>query len=164
MTSTEIIGTVASLLTVLGIGYSIGRWHEARRRRAGLAEQALAVLRSSLQGVRIVEITVSCAEVRPSGSLGVAVKVTNAADCEVPVWLGASLVDANGREYFQVDQDKSVILSNGTDVYRRDLTVPGETPPGEYTLVAAVWIGKRGHGRASLQLARISSPQRVRVV
>jgi hypothetical protein len=53
--------------------------------------------------------------------------------------LGASLVGADGKDYFSVADDRRLRVSAGTAAYRRFLDLSSLPRPGEYRLVVSAW-------------------------
>ena len=71
----------------------------------------------------------------------------------IEAWLGASLVDEFGREYFNVNQDVDVILQPGIRSYTRYLTIPAILTQGKYKIVGGVWLGKKSDVSNSRRIA-----------
>jgi hypothetical protein len=82
--------------------------------------------------------------------------INNKLDIEVPVWLGAHLRTygdtAGYREYFDIQEDRKVVLQPGDTTYHRYLTIKNDWPVGMYQLVAAVWYGIRAGPQNSINL------------
>jgi hypothetical protein len=158
MTHLELIGTLASLVTLGELGYLIGK----RRGRVADAEATLQHLSTILGSVTIEDVALSPPDVRPGGAVEVRVAVRNASAIQIPAWLGTTLVAPNRPEIFDPDQDKPIALRPGTHEYRRWLTVPGNAS-GEYSVIAGVWIGQVGSASNSVRVAVSDRSGRLRI-
>jgi hypothetical protein len=67
-------------------------------------------------------------------------------------WLGSSYLDATGHRHASQAHDKPINLINGVYPYRRDFTVPANSPLGDFKLGMNLWMGSPAPG---MQSARI---------
>jgi len=67
-------------------------------------------------------------------------------------WLGASYLNAAGVRHASKPHDKPINLINGVHPYRRDFTVPANSPLGDFKLGMTLWMGSPANG---MQSARI---------
>ena len=82
-----------------------------------------------------------------------------ATDC----WLGSSIKDSSGRYFNNRNEDQPITLMKGKNVYRRKLTVPKDTTPGDQTMSTNVWRGVVGDVSKSKFIVDLP-PKRVRIV
>lgn len=71
----------------------------------------------------------------------------------VEVWLGATVVDSQGAEHYNVTQDKTVLLEPGIHQYQRVLTLPLSAASGQACVYGGVWIGRCGDSSQSALIA-----------
>jgi hypothetical protein len=87
------------------------------------------------------------ATVAPGEIVDLEYRIRSASHRAFPVALGASLVAANGDEYFERAGDRFVRLTPGEGTYSRGLRVPLSVPDGSYRLIGAVWYPRIGRNR-----------------
>jgi|GEM_PF-4330754 len=100
--------------------------------------------------------------VRPPTSLVLRYYILSAQTTNVHVWLGADL-EAQGRYFYNTDEDKEVVLHPREQVVSRQLSVASDLPAGDYFLNAGIWQGARSDTRNSVKLASVQL-QNVRVL
>ena len=163
MTTIEAVGLITGLITLFETGYFVGK-RRGRKKRAFAEEELIANrLKQLLGSVCIRKLDCETQRVMPGQTLSIFLTVTNDAACTPEVWIGASLVHNTGREDYDTNQDKPVILEPGTKTYHRALTVPLTVADGDYSLVVAVWIGKFGKPEHSVRLDRFQYSEIVKV-
>jgi hypothetical protein len=69
------------------------------------------------------------------------------------IWLGAAFPDKNNKYFYNTAQDKPIRLLEGLHEYDRELTIPSDTPPGNYMLGASVWHGVLSDSTKATRLA-----------
>ncbi len=68
--------------------------------------------------------------------------VNNTTEKIFKVWLGASILDRLGKEYFNATQDEEIILKISSGTYTRYLTIPSDASVGDYRVIGGIWYGK----------------------
>lgn len=153
----EFIGGVASVVALIEIGYLAGKWRAGRVRRANEDELIAGRLQSVLGAVRISHLDCAPHSVTGGQTISITYHVQSEVRFPYEVWLGASAIDSNNQEYWDASQDKSVVLEQGQQTYKRDLTIPSGVSLGKQLLIGTVWVGKRCHTEQSIQIDRAES-------
>jgi len=104
--------------------------------------------------VVIISLRVDENRVSRGKTLKIRYVVNSSDDVAGDIWLGASLWDANKKQFSNVHQDKSVSLLKGTHEYDRDLTIPTDALLGKRSLGANVWHGVVGDSAKSVIVAK----------
>ncbi|HXH93790.1 MAG TPA: hypothetical protein VNN25_19580 [Thermoanaerobaculia bacterium] len=164
MTPTETVGLIVGLIAIIEAGYVSGKWRASKQRHAMLDEAVAARIRQLLGAVEIRGLTSNSQEASPGQTIRISYDVFSKAEFPYQVWLGASILAADGTEYFDQSQDKEITLEPGLTNQSRYLTVPGDVLAGSYNLYGAIWLGARAITENSITLARMksSSPLLVR--
>jgi hypothetical protein len=82
---------------------------------------------------------------------------------DVAIWLGASICIAPGAWLNNQEQDEVITLERGLRRYRRPLTVPDTTRPGEYGFNAELWFGPKSDPRRSYAIQRKWTAGQIRI-
>jgi hypothetical protein len=154
MTNLEAIGFLASIITIFEAGYVIGAWRANKRRKSAEDELIANRLRQVLGSVRIKKVECDSKDLFTGQIIPVSLVIASEANCALEAWIGASLVDQSGSEYYDTSQDKPIMLEPGTKPYHRSLTIPADVASGEYSLYCAVWLGQVANPERSIQLAK----------
>jgi hypothetical protein len=163
MTKVEAAGLVASLIALFEAGYVIGVWRTRRQRKSAEDELIANRLRQVLGSVRIRKLKCESLRVAPGQTVPIIMTIASEVACALEVWIGASLVHHSGSEHYDTSQDKPVRLEPGTKTYQRSLTVPSNVAHGDYSLVAAVWLGQVANPEHSIQLDTFQQEEIVKV-
>jgi hypothetical protein len=147
MTPAEVIGLIASLIAIFEVGYFVGKRRENKRRQAKLDEAVAARIRE------VLGLTSDHHEALPGQTIQISFNILSKATFPYQTWLGASIVDASGTEYYDQSEDKEITLDPGRTAQFRYLTVPNEARTGSYSLHGGVWLGARATPADSLRLA-----------
>lgn len=114
---------------------------------------AAILLGPSPQDIDLLNVDCSAVAVTPGQTVSLEYTIRSRLDRRTLVALGASLIAADGKEYFDRATGRHVNLSPGEATYHRRLQVPPDTPQGNYRLVGAAWYPSIG----SQRLARTDS-------
>ena len=163
MTKVEAAGLVASLIALFEAGYVIGAWRTRRQRKSSEDELIANRLRQVLGSVRIKTMKCESLRVAPSQTVPIVLTIASEVACALEVWIGASLVHHSGSEHYDTSQDKPVMLEPGTRTYQRSLTVPSDVAHGDYSLIAAVWLGRVANPKDSIQLDKFRQKEIVKI-
>lgn len=106
------------------------------------------------QDINFLELDCDAQTIVPGQTVTLAYKIRSQLDRPVLVALGASMIAANGDEYFDEATDRHVNLIPGEAAYQRRLQVPVHTPEGSYRLAGGIWYPSIGGQR----LARTDCP------
>jgi uncharacterized protein with LGFP repeats len=99
------------------------------------------------QEIALLALECSSMTVIPGETIDLKYRIRSGSDRAFPAGLGASLVAANGDEYFDKAGDRDVDLTPGEKTYPRRLRVPSSAPHGAYRLIGAVWYPRIGQNR-----------------
>jgi hypothetical protein len=163
MTPIETVGLIASIIAIFEAGYLAGKWQAAKRRRGTLDEAVADRIRTVLGAVEIRRVTCNAEEAKPAQTIRIFYDIVSRAEFPYQVWLGASVVAANGMEYFDQSQDKEITLEPGPTSESRYLTLSANAHAGTYSLHGAIWLGARAAPRESILLARTTSSEILRL-
>jgi hypothetical protein len=158
MTKIEVIslvtGIIAFSITLFQVGYAFGKHRIRKERKAAEHELIANGFREILDSVNIKKVMSDLLRVSPGQTISITLTISSKAACRLEVWIGASLVHhSRHNEYYDARQDTPAMLESGIETYRRSLTIPSDIVQGDYLLIAAVWLGKRGNPEKSYQLA-----------
>jgi hypothetical protein len=136
-------------LVTVGVLYYLGRRHGREIPSSSAAQSKPLVVFVSMDSLSIEPKSIS-----PGKTLKIGYVVESSADVPSGIWLGASLWYKNGKSFWNVHQDKPVVLLKGTHEYDRDLTIPADAPLGNHRLGANVWHGVLSEGNKSVRLTK----------
>lgn len=105
------------------------------------------ILPPGSQEVALLALECSSTTVIPGETMDLKYRIRSGSDRAFPAGLGASLVAANGDDYFDKAGDRDLALTPGENTYLRRLQVPSSTPHGAYRLIGAVWCPRVGTNR-----------------
>jgi hypothetical protein len=77
-------------------------------------------------------------------------------------WLGSSFLDAAGVRHASKSHDKPINIINGVHPYKRDFTVPANSPLGDFRLGMNLWMGSPATGMQSARIYGVE--QKIKIV
>ncbi len=101
----------------------------------------------------IIGLTCEPDNVSPNQTVSLTFTIVNSSGSDVKAWLGASILNQAGDEFFNVSQDEDVILKAGKHKYTRYLTIPSNITPGDFRVIGAVWSGNKSDPAKSLRVS-----------
>jgi hypothetical protein len=151
----EVIGGAAGLLAFFQAGYIVGKRSASKKRRSAEDELIADRLQHVLGSVSITSLDCEPHTVAYGQTISMIFTIASEVRFPYQVWLGASAIDIHGQEYWDANQDKTVILEKGEQSCRRELTIPTGVSTGNHRLIGTVWLGQRMHVERSIQIARL---------
>jgi hypothetical protein len=112
-----------------------------------------------------IEITQFSAQ-PPATGRGKTIKVSYTVECSENmgdgIWIGAFFRGPDGKYWFNIDEDKYISLSKGTNYCERDFTIADDGPLGEHLLRSNIWRGVISSPDKSTRLA-VGDPVPIRI-
>lgn len=161
MTPSELFQVIATIISLLGIGYSIGVWHERQRKRRQTLIDALKTVRAGLTSIRLTDVKATSQTVKRGTQITLEYVIESKLEAPLEVWLGANLNRNGGQSLYDTSQDKNITLEPGQCSYTRSLTVVPNASPGKYNLSVEVWLGTRADAKNSVVLAHRRSAMEI---
>ncbi len=84
-------------------------------------------------------------------TLFITLTLTNRTQKRFDLWLGASIVSGDWKEYSNAKQNKTIIVEPGECKYTRELSLPNNIPTGEHQLGCVIWAGERSKPDKSIK-------------
>jgi len=153
----DTIEIVASLTSLLAMGYAVGVWHERQRRSRHSLTLALRRVSDALAAIHFHAYEVSPNPAPLGCQLALTYTIENELRSPLEVWLGADIEHGSPVAWFyDITQDKVVTLERGRRVYSRYLTIGSPLSPGRYRLNGGLWFGPKSLPERSVRLAQRS--------
>ena len=153
------LGIITSILTICGwilnFTYSLGE----KKGKKYAYENIIEYLDELKSGVQIVSVQCTPTELIPGETGRINLKIQNSTQYGCDLWIGASVLDADNKEFFNPSQDRTISLTPNALTYTtRVLSFPGDTKCGIYDLNINLWFGRRSDPSQSTIIASATIP------
>jgi hypothetical protein len=109
---------------------------------------------ATLVSICVISLSIEPSTIRRGRTVKIRYLVESSRDVIESLWLGAAFQDKNKQWIFNRAQDKPIRILKGSHEYDRDLTIPANIDPGNYTLQASVWRGDLSDSKEDNRVAR----------
>ncbi len=146
----EGIGFVAAVIAIFNAGYYLGKARVRKQKNELVVDKFLQIKNS----VKILRLDCNPKQGARGQTLEITFEISSKVDFSFDAWFGASLLTSDEKEFYDIRQDKTMTLEPGTQLYKRDLSIPRSAEKGVFKLKGALYIGRRSHPGESIRLDR----------
>jgi hypothetical protein len=121
MNTIEFVVDAGAVIALVGIGYSMGRWHARQQRKHSTLLSGVRAAKDVLGQVHLAGVRASPEVLERGDKLSLEYTIQSKRDIPEGIWLGASLRDEQDHMISDHNEDKSVVLRQGERTYSRVL-------------------------------------------
>ena len=152
MRTSEGLQVLATVISLLVLGFGLGSAHGNRRRSRRTLQWTLESVRQALSKIEVSSIRVTPKTAFLGTQVVIDFEITSKLSAPLEVWLGADIQYAPDQYFYDVTQDKVVSVEPGVHTYSRYLTLAAPLSAGSWIINAGVWFGKKSDPDHSIRL------------
>lgn len=145
-----IVGYIGGALTILIVVFQIGQYFGYREAKKDEFKSFIEYLSEIKDGVHIADVICKNPVLKQGETCEIKTVINNTTAFECSLWIGLSATSENGSLFWNVNEDKQIIVSpSGLTVIKRQYTFQINAPLGSYDIQISLWHGTKSDPKQS---------------
>ena len=156
------VGTIISIAVVI---FGVGQYFGVKSAKKQEFKSFIEYIEQIRDGIRIENVSCQPKKLFVGETCEISIRIANETPYECDLWVGASAIGKDGKEFWNTRQDRLVTITpEGITLVKRFLTFPIGAKNGIYDLQVNLWYGRKSDPTQSERVSSAALRERIEII